>query len=330
MSEQIEFHVPRYDLAITIELLGDLAPNTVAALTAALPATGLVTCEDRYGSVVCLRVPNISRPLPMENASIFPTPGDVFIFERERGVEIVVFYERSGSVPAGVPFDSIGAKAGDRIGIVGNIRSSAIPAAARRIWSDGAAWGAMAAVGTVMIQSIRDDGAAATAEIARRLLDWRRRTGRDHLGPVPGVGRRVALSIPEFGARTEVELADDAAPQTCDEVWNHLPVETTLMHGRYSGPEMFTQVGGKQWHWTPRAENGIAQPIAGDLVIYYDPPPRIQINYFHDRDAIPYGTPAPEVGNLIGWSVGDFSQFAEGCLRVEYEGWKTLVVERVE
>ncbi len=205
MYEQIEFQVLRYDLAITVELLADLAPNTVAALTAALPTAGLVTCEDRYGSVVCLRLPNISRPLPVENATIFPSPGDVFIFEREHGLEIVVFYERLGGVPAGVPFDSIGAKAGNRIGIVGNIRSSPIPAAARRIWREGAAWGAMAPVGTTMMQSFRDDRAAATAEIARRLLDWRRRTGRDHLGPVPGVGRRVALRIPEFGVQTEVE-----------------------------------------------------------------------------------------------------------------------------
>ncbi len=58
--------------------------------------------------------------------------------------------------------------------------------------------------------------------------------------------------------------------------------------------------------------------------------PRIQINYFHDRNAIPYGTPVPKPGNLVGRSTGDFSLFAEACWRVGYEGWKTLVVERCE
>jgi hypothetical protein len=111
-------------------------------------------------------------------------------------------------------------------------------------------------------------------------------------------------------------------------VLGHLPVETVLMHGRYSGPEMFTQVGGRQWHWTPRAENQTVFPIPRDLVLYFDPPPRIQINYFHDRNAIPFGTPRPEPGNLVGRSTDDFSAFAEGCWRVGYEGWKTLVVER--
>jgi hypothetical protein len=73
-----------------------------------------------------------------------------------------------------------------------------------------------------------------------------------------------------------------------------------------------------------------AYPIPGDLVLYFDPPPRIQINYFHDRDAIPYGTPPPEPGIRVGQSVGDFHRFAEACVRVCYDGWKTLVVERVE
>jgi hypothetical protein len=76
-----------------------------------------------------------------------------------------------------------------------------------------------------------------------------------------------------------------------------MPVKTRLMHGLYSGPEMFTQIGGKEWHWTPKKENPIAYPLPGDVVLYIDPPPRIQVNYFYDRGSIPAGTPSPEVGS---------------------------------
>jgi hypothetical protein len=178
------------------------------------------------------------------------------------------------------------------------------------------------------LASIADDGEAAAAEISRRIDRWASQTRRDHVGPPPGGDRRIALVIPEYDARTEVDLLTKLAPDTSEKVWNNLPISTTLMHGRYSGPEMFTQVGGHQWHWTPKPENWTAYPIPGDLVLYIDPPPRIQINYFHDRDAIPYGTPPPESGIRVGHSVGDFHRFAEACVRVGFEGWKTLIVER--
>jgi hypothetical protein len=233
-------------------------------------------------------------------------------------------------VPAGTPFDSCGDKLGNRVGFVASDLSADVRAACRKIWQRGAAWATAAVPDSLAPREVADDGAAARAEIESRLATWRHRTWRDHVGPSSTGGPTVALTIPEYLARTEVELLPELAPHTCEQIWTHLPVETTLMHGRYSGPEMFTQVGGKQWHWQPRPENQTIFPIPGDLMIYIDPPPRIQINYFHDRDAIPFGTPRPERGNRVGRSVGDFHQFAEACVRVGYEGWKTLVVERVE
>ena len=330
MGDRIRLRVPRYALDLAIELLPDLAPRTAAALVAALPAAGLATSETMYGSVLCLRLPDYPRPLQPENATVFPVPGDVFVYEREHGVEMVVYYERIGPVPAGAPFDACGPKPGNRVGSVLSDLSPAVRDAARSIWQRGAAWGVVATPEASALASLEDDQEAAAGEVGRRLADWTRRTRRDHIGPPATGERRVALLIPEYGARTEVELVSKLAPHACENVWNHLPVETTLMHGRYSGPEMFTQVGGKQWRWTPKPENMTAYPIPGDLVLYFDPPPRIQINYFHDRDAIPYGTPPPEPGIRVGQSVGDFHRFAEACVRVCYDGWKTLVVERVE
>lgn len=321
--------MPRADLELEIELLTELAPATAAALAAALPVVGLATSENRYGSVVCIRLPGYPGPLVAENATIFPIPGDVFVYEREHGVELVVYYERMGSVPAGAPFDSLGPKPGNRVGTIVSELSATTRDAARSIWQRGAAWGVVAEPDSPALGSARDDREAAAAEVASRLAAWAKRTRRDHIGPPPTGERRISLIIPEYDARTEVELLPALAPHTCENIWGHLPIETTLMHGRYSGPEMFTQVGGAQWHWTPRPENMTAYPIPGDMVLYIDPPPRIQINYFHDRDPIPYGTPPPESGIRAGRSVGDFHHFAEACLRVGFDGWKTLVVERV-
>jgi hypothetical protein len=328
MSMSVQVRVPRYDLDLDVELLEDLAPRSVAALRQALPAAGLATSESHYGSAVCLRLPDVPRPLAPENASVNPIPGDVFLFERAHGVDLVVFYERMGGTPAGVPFDAGGNKAGSRVGRLVTPPSPTAREAARAIWKVGAAWGIAAASGDRALAGARDDPAAVAAAIAARRDEWHRRTWRDHVGRALEGGRQIVLRIPEYVVETVVELAERAAPRTCDQIWEHLPLETTLMHGRYSGPEMFTQPGGKQWHWQPVPENRIAYPIPGDVVVYFDPPPRVQLNYFHDRDAMPYGIPRIEVGNLAGWSVGDFDAFAEACWRTGLEGWKTLIVER--
>ncbi len=81
MPPPLRLNVPRYDLDLETELLSDLAPNTVAALLAALPVPGLVTTESHYGSNICLRLPSWPDPVLPENASIFPAPGDVFVFQ---------------------------------------------------------------------------------------------------------------------------------------------------------------------------------------------------------------------------------------------------------
>lgn len=59
-------------------------------------------------------------------------------------------------------------------------------------------------------------------------------------------GRCITLIFREYGVRTTVELAP-AAAHTAEQTWQHLPRETTPMHGRYSGPEMVTTPGGTRW-----------------------------------------------------------------------------------
>jgi hypothetical protein len=329
---RICLRVTRYDLDCRIELLPDLAPATAAALAAALPAEGLVTTDAFYGSNICLRLPDFPRQLPLENPTIFPAPGDVFIFQSAHGAELVVFYQRmGGSVPAGTPFDAVGAKAGSRVGAVTNL-TPALVESATRLWSEGAAWGMARNDLGLAMRAVRNDVEAAQHEIELRRVAWLCRTERDHMGQPPAAGPRVSLTIAEYSARTIVQLATDRAPHTCDAILSRLPISLTLMHGRYSGPEVFTHAPevGQYWNWAAKPENSIACPLAGDMVLYVDPPPRIQLNYFHDRGSIPYGVSRPEIGNLVGSSVGDFGHFAEACWRLAFEGWKTLHVERAE
>ncbi len=324
-TTHLRLRVPRYDFDIEIELMPDLAPNTAAALVAAMPIAGLVTTEKTYGVAVSLRLPNYPRPLPPENATVFPIPGDVFVYEQAHGVELVVFFERTI-----VPYDACGDKAGNRVGVVA--LTPTLREAVKRFWSEGAAWGAASLSYSAGMITVQDDRAAAAAEIEARRHTWQRHTWRDHTGPSPTTGRRITLTLPEYKARTQVQLAAELSPDTCENFWNRLPISILLMHGRASGAEMFTDAAeiSRHWHWTAKPENLIAYPISGDMVLYFSYPQstRLQLNYFYGRGSIPAGIPSPEIGNLIGRSAGDFSAFAEACWRIGYEGWKTLVVEQ--
>ena len=325
MSQRIQVRVPRYNFEVEIELLEDDAPHTVKALLDTLPATGLVTSESRYGRVVCLHLPDYPGPLPPENATSSPAAGDALLFAGESGVELVVYYQREGGVSAGIPFDAGGDKQGNRIGTV--FGDGAAEEAAGKIWSEGAAWGAAGESGSRAVEEVADDREASAAAIEARCQEWRIRTCRDHFGPPAAAGRRLALILPECDVRTEVELLDELAPHSCEHIWNNLPLEIELVHGRFSGPEVFPR--GSGWQWEARAENQTAFPIPGDMMLYIGPPPRVQFAYFYDRGAIPTGSTRPEAGNRVGRSINDFNSFAEQCWRIGYEGVRRLVIDRV-
>ncbi len=326
-TTHLRLRVPRYDFDLAIELLPDMAPDTADALQAALPVVGLVTTEKTYGTAVSLRLPDYPRPLSPENATVFPIPGDVFIYEQAHGVELVVFFERTI-----MPYDACGDKPGNRVGVVA--ATPALREKVKKFWSEGAAWGAASQSDSAVMLSVQDDRAAAVAEIEARRLIWQRQTWRDHSGPPPGTGRQILLTIMEYNVNTRVQLATELSPDTCENIWNQLPISIALLHGRASGAEMFTDSSeiGRHWRWTAKPENLIAYPIPGDMVIYFGYPlsKRLQVNYFYGRDSIPAGIPSPEIGNLIGRSVDDFGAFAEACWRVGYEGWKTLVIDKAQ
>ena len=317
----LHLRVPRYDFAAAIALEAAAAPNAVGSLLEVLPVAGLVTAESRYGSVVCLRLPDFSACLQGEEKPGLPEPGDVFLFAAEHGVELVAYYREEGVM--GVPFNARGELQGTR---VGHLAAAAARQSAARVWSEGAAWGVLERAAAAASRGIVGATAAAAAEIEARRQLWARRTRADHVGAAPRTGRRLRLCMPQYEARCKVELLEEMAPHSCSRIWDNLPLEVELVHARYSGPEVFPQ--GVGWQWDAHSENQTAHPIPGDMMLYIGPPPRAQFAYFYDRDAVPMGGTRPEAGNRVGRSVGDFHDFATGCWGTAYEGAKNLVIER--
>ena len=93
-ATRLRLRVPRYALDLAIETLPDLAPASVEALVASLPAAGLATAEFDYGSAVCLRLPDFPRPLRPECSTAFPVPGDVVYFGTPPRLQLNYVYGR--------------------------------------------------------------------------------------------------------------------------------------------------------------------------------------------------------------------------------------------
>jgi hypothetical protein len=108
---------------------------------------------------------------------------------------------------------------------------------------------------------------------------------------------QICLRVPRYDLDCRIELLPDLAPATAAALTAALPAEGLVATDPYYGSNLCL---------------------------------RLQLNYFHDRGSIPYGVSRPEIGNLVGSSVGDFGEFAEACWRLAFEGWKTVHVERAE
>ena len=72
--------------------------------------------------------------------------------------------------------------------------------AATKVWSEGAAWGAVGPADSKVVIGVKDDREAASAEVEACREVWHRQTWRDHLGQPPGEGRRIVLRVTEYNA----------------------------------------------------------------------------------------------------------------------------------
>jgi hypothetical protein len=84
---------------------------------------------------------------------------------------------------------------------------------------------------------------------------------------VSGVGRRIRLTVVESGESVVADLLDDEAPVTAEHVWSLLPVEAPLIHGQFSGAEVFVLVE-PAVQLPP--ENLVHLPLPGELLYFYE------------------------------------------------------------
>ena len=80
--------------------------------------------------------------------------------------------------------------------------------------------------------------------------------------------RQIRLTYVASGESVLAEMLDDEAPNVCEHVWKILPIETKVIHGMYSGLEVFAMVDNPQ---PAPHENMVQLPLPGELLYFYDP-----------------------------------------------------------
>jgi hypothetical protein len=149
------------------------------------------------------------------------------------------------------------------------------------------------------------------------------------------MGRRIRLTFADEGVSAVAELLEEAAPRTCQTVWEALPLEHFAHHGIYSGSEIAYLI--PKEIFTPQ-ENATSRVATGDVgywfqrggEIYGVPEDLSELAWFYDRDAVPSMASGPIMMNIFAQFSGDASAFYAVCRRMRREGAKRVRVERVE
>jgi hypothetical protein len=151
--------------------------------------------------------------------------------------------------------------------------------------------------------------------------------------------RRVRIAFGDGSGSAIADLLEDDAPNTCDGLWQLLPLRLSAVHDIWSGHEVLA-------HLDPKLifppENVLTYtPIPGDIFYYYRPPHYVrgapygrvesaELGFVYDRDTRPQGPRGPEAVNLFAHISSGLEAFASGCREMITHGQKELLIERVE
>ncbi len=157
---------------------------------------------------------------------------------------------------------------------------------------------------------------------------------------MPPTRRRIRLTFPTTGESVVAELLDDEAPQTSRLVWERLPVERPLTHGRYSGAEVFMIIDPPA---PAPAENQTMLPLPGEILYWSEYDTSVtgggglvaEVCLIYGRGVTLRGPEGkPSHGSLFARIPGDWKYdwmaFAAACRRVRTGGSQRLRIERVE
>lgn len=150
--------------------------------------------------------------------------------------------------------------------------------------------------------------------------------------------RRIKLTFTTSGESVTAEMLDDEAPNVCNYVWGRLPIETKVIHGMYSGFEVFAMLDNPE---PVPIENMVQLPLPGELLYFFDP----------STGAVGAKKPVGEVVIVYGRGVTlrahegvpthcalfaripgdwkyDWINFAKECRKARWEGPQVLRIER--
>ena len=152
--------------------------------------------------------------------------------------------------------------------------------------------------------------------------------------------RHIRLTYVTSGQSVLAEMLDDEAPGVCNHVWSILPVETKVIHGMYSGFEVFAMLD------NPRpvpTENLVQLPLPGEILYFYDPStgavgakkPVAEIVIVYGRGVVlraHEGVPThcALFARIAGDWKYDWVDFAKECRKARWEGPQVLRLERAE
>jgi hypothetical protein len=152
--------------------------------------------------------------------------------------------------------------------------------------------------------------------------------------------RQIRLSFMKTGESVLAEMLDDEAPGVCQHVWDLLPVESKVIHGMFSGAEVFALLENP----APAPPENLAQlPLPGELLYFYDGSSNVtgtkkavaEICLVYGRGVVlrgPEGVPThcSLFARIPGDWKYDWVEFAKACRRARWEGPQVLRIERVE
>lgn len=150
------------------------------------------------------------------------------------------------------------------------------------------------------------------------------------------MAKRIIMSYPDESISVEAELLENQAPETCHFIWEHLPIEGRTIHGKFSGNEVFVKV---EPPTKIKQENQVTLPLPGEILYYYQaggvyvdaPNAYAEVCVIYGRNVILRGEGGVQVfASLFARLIGDWTQFADVCRRVRFEGPKRLRITRLE
>ena len=152
------------------------------------------------------------------------------------------------------------------------------------------------------------------------------------------MAKKILISFVDENASVEVELLEDAAPRTCQLIWDNLPISGPCVNAKLCGDMILFPIPGSI-KMDPNLENTETVMLVGEVYYWWErggkyqgwPEDNAEIGWPFGRHNVltnPYEGATP--GNIFGKMTGDIDKFIEVSRRVQKEGVKQVEVRRIE